>query len=67
MGLVSPLGGSGDPLEGKVVQMPDARALVLSIEHEYDDGTTLRYVDGPSGGALTMRDTFNVRKYPVVD
>jgi hypothetical protein len=58
---------SQDPLIGCVIQMPDARAEVLDIEHEFDDGTTLRYVDGPFKGSLTMRDTFNVRRYAITD
>jgi hypothetical protein len=54
-------------LIGKVVQLPDpAEALVLSIEHEFDDGTTLRYLTGPNAGELTQRDTFGVRKYEVL-
>lgn len=56
-----------DPLIGRIVQLPDAKAEVLSIEHEYDDGTTLRYVDGDYVGSLTMRDTFSIRNYPIVD
>lgn len=56
-----------DPLIGRIVQLPDAKAEVLDIEHEYDDGTTLRYVDGDHVGSLTLRDTFLVRKYPIVE
>jgi hypothetical protein len=55
-----------DPLLGRIIQMPDAKAKVLDIEHEYDDGTTLRYIDGPHAGSLTIRDTYNVRRYAVV-
>jgi len=56
-----------DPLVGRVVRLPRGElARVLTIEHEYDDGTTLEYVSGDYAGAQTMRDTFNVRKYEVV-
>ena len=59
-----------DPLlhqSGTVVQLPSGeRALIIDIEHEYDDGCTLRYLDGPYKGSTTMRDTYAVRRYPVV-
>jgi hypothetical protein len=59
--------GKSDSLIGCVVWLPvTGRALVLDIEHEYDDGTTLRYLEGPNAGQLTMRDTFLVRRYEVV-
>lgn len=52
-------------LIGKVVVLPDGEALVLSIEHEFDDGTTLQYLTGPHAGHLTMRDTPWVRRLEV--
>jgi hypothetical protein len=59
--------GTGDPMEGAIVQLPgpdNETALVLSVEHEWDDGTTLRYLTGPATGQTTARDTWAVRKYP---
>jgi hypothetical protein len=56
-----------DPLLGTAVLLPSGeRALVLSVEHEYDDGCTLRYLDGAYKGTETMRDTYAVRRYPIV-
>ena len=54
-----------DPLVGAIVYLPDdTRAEVIDVEHEYDDGCTLRYLSGPYKGGLTMRDTYSVRRYP---
>jgi hypothetical protein len=54
-------------LIGSVVRLPSGeRALVIAVEHEYDDGTTLRYLDGAYKGSTTMRDTYAVRRYPLV-
>lgn len=58
---------SEDQLVGKVVALADGEALVLSVEHEYDDGTTLQYLTGPSAGYLTMRDTPAVRMAEVLE
>lgn len=56
-----------DPLVGATIELPGGEhALVLSIEGEYDDDTTLRYVTGDYAGSLTQRDTFAVRRYPIV-
>lgn len=54
-----------DPMVGAIVYLPgDVRAEVIDVEHEYDDGTTLRYLAGPHKGTRTMRDTYAVRRYP---
>lgn len=56
--------GTGHELEGVTVRLPSGeRAIVLSVRGEYDDDTTLRYLDGPHAGTLTDRDTFAVRDY----
>jgi hypothetical protein len=53
-----------DNLEGRVVVLPEgARAVVESHRGEYDDDTTLRYLDGPHKESLTDRDTFAIRRY----
>jgi hypothetical protein len=53
-----------EDLLGRVVVLPSGeRAAVISVEHEYDDGTTLRYLDGPYKDSTTMRDTFLIRSY----
>lgn len=65
--MTSPWGGKPDPLVGAIVELPGGdHALVLSIEGEYDDDTTLRYVTGDYAGSLTQRDTFAIRRYPVI-
>lgn len=57
----------GDPLLGRFVELPSGEhAMVLSIEHEYDDGTTLRIINGEGAGTLTMRDTQAVRTWKIV-
>lgn len=56
-----------DPLIGAVLRLPTGDcAEVLDIEHEFDDGTTLRYLSGRHSGNLTQRDTFAIRRYEVV-